>query len=99
MWLISLMAFALVQTSPVATEVPPSQKISERPVADSSEAAESADQKLICERYTVTGSRAKKRKVCMTAVEWRRQEEENRSTSRELLGGEGACTGGECRGE
>ena len=47
----------------------------------------------VCKTYKITGSRLAKRKVCRTAYEWKRHEEEVRQNAQQALNRHAAAPG------
>jgi hypothetical protein len=80
--------FAALQLSyAVETSASPSQEMPTTSVAD---------QPVKCRKILITGSLVKKLKVCKTAAEWRRIDDNGNRAARALAGSGEACSGGSC---
>lgn len=81
-------AIAQDDTSPAAPEVE-AQATDEVATDD-----DSLDMnRRVCKTYKITGSRLAKRKVCRTAYEWKRHEEEVRQNAQQALNRHAAAPG------
>ncbi|MBX7496699.1 hypothetical protein K3172_12610 [Qipengyuania sp. 6B39] len=61
------------------------QETAQSPEAEAGPSKEKADDPLICRRLSVIGSRAKKRKVCLTMGEWERVAREGNAFARTVV--------------
>jgi hypothetical protein len=63
---------------------------------DPAPSAKAADETIKCRKIAITGSLVKKPKVCKTAAEWRRIDDNGNRTARALAGSGEVCSGGSC---
>ncbi len=94
--LSSLALAASTYSLPVVAQAGATQAT--QPASGEGATAGGADEGQICRTYRVTGSRTRREKVCMTAAQWAQHNENTRKQTGEMLGSDGVCSGGDCRG-
>lgn len=93
MYLLMLFSAFILQTSATAPagELVRTASATNAADAPAREEAEDADKK-ICKSFKVTGSRAKRERICMTRTEWIDYERGTRNAAGEMTNQEGVCS-------